>query len=83
LRFHKPCVEKNVSGRRLCLGFDLMCMIANQTEYRHNAFAALSATATGLVDIAKSLTAACRDGLLHSFIGQRIAQADIHDMCSI
>jgi hypothetical protein len=66
------------SSGRLRFALDLQRMIANQAQNRLHAFATLGATAAGLVNVPRPTAARIGDSLFHSFIGQRIAQADIH-----
>jgi hypothetical protein len=67
----------------LNLALRLDRVVASQTQYRLDAPAALSAAPAGLIHVGRTLTAGRGHGLLHSFVGQRIAQADIHDTASI
>jgi hypothetical protein len=83
LRVTAPDVERDVSGRGLDPGFWLWRVIADQTQESLHAFAALDAAAAGLIHLAGPLGAGGGDSVLYPFVGQRIAEADVHGFWSI
>jgi hypothetical protein len=65
------------------LAFHLRSLVPQQLQHRADTLAALGTAAAGRVHFVRAL-AAHRGGRLSQFsIGQRIAQADIHDLASI
>jgi hypothetical protein len=61
-----------MSGGGLDLAFDLKRVITNQTQHRLDASATLRTATAGFVNVPRPSAAGRRDGLLHSFVGQRV-----------
>ena len=61
-----------MSGGGLDLAFDLRRVITDQTQYRLDASATLRTTTTGFVNVHRPSAAGRHNGLLHSFISQRV-----------
>jgi hypothetical protein len=53
-------------------------MITHQTEHRLNTLTALRSATTGGINLLHAATA-IGNGLLEFFVGQRVANADVHD----
>jgi hypothetical protein len=79
-RVRPPRVEPFVSIGSVELAFQLPGVVAQQLQHRVDALTALGAAATGRIDLARTLAARGRGCLPQLLVGQRIAQAYIHDL---